>query len=122
MNKNTKNPDKTILTITVGFLTLFLITGMRWTIFVSFFVGLAGVFSDYLANKIDFIWNKLTWVLGLLIPNVILSIIFYCILFPIAFLSKTFGNKNPLNLKNESKTLFVDVKRKFTIDSLKNPW
>jgi hypothetical protein len=50
---------------------------------------------------------KLAKVLSFIVPNILLSVIFYCFLFPIAILSKVLGNKNGLQLKNRSNSLWI---------------
>lgn len=100
------NPAKTVLTIVVGFLLVYLITKWKWSLSVAFFVGLAGVLSDFISKQIDFVWMKLTLVLSYIVPNIVLSLIFYLFLFPIALLNKLFGKKDPMHLKNRVPSLF----------------
>lgn len=113
MKKQKTTPFRTVLTITVGFSIIYLATEMRWALITAICVGLVGVFSKFLSEQIDFLWNKLSWVLSLIVPNIILSIVFYLFLFPIALLSKLFGKKDPMLLKNRRESMFDDVDRKF---------
>lgn len=115
------DPVRTVLTITVGFLVVFWLTKMEWAIYVAFTVGLAGVFSGYLSIKINWLWMNLTWILSLIVPNILMSVIFYFILFPVAMLSRL-SKKNQLSLKNKSESLFISNKRTFTKSSFENPW
>jgi hypothetical protein len=85
-------------------------------------VGLAGVFSNYLSTKIDFLWMKLTWFLSLIVPNVLLSIIFFLLLFPIALLARMFGKNDPLNLKNKNDSNFKNSNSQLDKDSFEKPW
>jgi hypothetical protein len=71
---------------------------------------------------IDKIWFKISFILSLIIPNILLGSIFYLILFPIALLSRLFGNKDPLNLKNSLKTLFINKNTNFKAKSFEQPW
>ncbi len=121
--KNIKSePIKTVLVITVGMMIVYLITKLQWAVYISLSVGISGVLSEYLAKKIDYLWIKLTWILSLIMPNVLLSIVFYIFLTPIAILSRIFGEKNPLSLKNTSSTLFKDSNKKFEKASFEKPW
>lgn len=115
-------PIKTVLVITVGMMVVYLITKLQWVLYISVSVGILGVLSDYLAKKIDYVWMKLTWILSLIMPNILLSIIFYIFLTPVALLSRVFGEKNPLLLKNTSSTLFKDSNKKFDKASFEKPW
>jgi len=65
---------------------------------------------------------KLAWVLSLIIPNILLSSIFFLFLFPIALLSRLFGKKDPLMLKNPEKSVFRNQEKKFDKSSFENPW
>lgn len=116
------NPSKTVLTIVVGFILVYLITKMKWSLSVAFFVGLAGVLSDFIAKQIDFVWMKLTLVLSYIVPNIVLTLIFYLFLFPIALLTKIFGKKDPMHLKNTASTLFVHHEKVFDKAYFEKHW
>lgn len=122
MKQPKTNPTQTMLTICVGFLVIHLITKADWAIYISLVIGLLGVFSPFLSQKIDFLWMKLAWVLSLIMPNILLSIIFYLFLFPIALLSKLFGNKDPLMLKHTQKSTFRTREKPFEKSSFEKPW
>ena len=120
--KTKSNPIKTVLTITVGFIVVFLITKWQWSLTVALIIGIAGLFSDFFATKIDWLWMKLTWVLSLIIPNILLSLIFFLFLFPVALLMKLTGKKNFLQLKNEGNTTWIEQTKIFNVKSMENPW
>ena len=121
--KNLKSePIKTCLTIAVGFIVVFLATKGQWAIYVSLIVSAIGLFSDYLSQKIDFVWMKLTWVLSLIVPNILLGAIFYLFLFPISMLSKLFGKSDPLLLKNNNNSTFTTEHKEFSKASFEKPW
>jgi saxitoxin biosynthesis operon SxtJ-like protein len=121
-NKKKIEPFKTVLVITVGFLVVYLITKSHWSLYISLAVGILGLLSNYLAIKIEFLWMKLTWVLGLIVPNILLTIFFYVFLTPIAFLSRLIGEKNQLSLKNINSTLFKERNKTFDKQSFEKPW
>jgi hypothetical protein len=118
------NPTKSILTITVGFLLVFVISEYeyRWALMTAISVGLAGVISEYLALKIEWLWFKLAKLLSYIVPNILLSIVFYFFLFPIALLSKVVSRKNLLQLRKEGNTNWVTVNKQFVKKDLENPW
>lgn len=122
MKTQKTNPVKTVLTISVGFTVLYLMTKWDWTIMTALVVGLAGVFSTYLSRKIEFIWMKLSRLLSLIVPNILLTIIFYLLLFPIALLSRIFGQKDPLNLKNTKDSYFKNSDRQMDKASFEKLW
>jgi hypothetical protein len=117
MDFKKNNPSKTVLTIVVGFLVVFLITEMKWALLTAIIVGLLGVLSDFISKQIDYLWGLLTKVLSYIVPNIILSLVFFVFLFPIATLSKLFGKKDPLKLKNKEDSVYVTHERSFTPES-----
>lgn len=60
--------------------------------------------------------------MGWVMSKVILSIIFYLFLFPIALLARLFGN-NPMRLKKSSESsYYVDRNHTYSSGDLENPW
>lgn len=110
-NKNT--PFRTVLTISVGFGLLFLVFKIDWLLYTCLIIGGIGVTSTWLSEKIDFVWMKLSWILSLIVPNIVLTIIFFVVLFPIAMLSRLFGKKDTLLRKNKLDSLFIDVQNRY---------
>lgn len=122
MQKIKSNPVKTMLTISIGFLVVFIITKLNWALLIALVVGLIGLFSSFLSKQIEFLWTKLAWFLGLIVPNILLSAIFYLFLFPIAVLSKIFGKNDSFKLKNNADTVFVSSNKEFDKNSFEKPW
>ncbi len=110
-NKNT--PFRTVLTISVGFGLLFLLFKVDWLLYTSLIIGGIGITSTWLSEKIDFLWMKLSWLLSLIVPNIVLTIIFFVVLFPIAMLSRLFGKKDTLLRKNKLDSLFIGVQNRY---------
>ncbi|MFK7786899.1 MAG: hypothetical protein AB8B56_17390 [Crocinitomicaceae bacterium] len=117
------NSSKTVLIITVGFLVLYFFSKQDVLLYIAIGVGFLGSVSDYLADKIDWLWTKLGWLLSLIVPNIIMTLIFYVILTPTAFLSRLFGKSDPMDLKNSQSSLFKEKKeRSFSKESFEKPW
>lgn len=120
-NKST-NPKGTLLIITVGFVILFLITENRILLYTVVTIGLLGSLSSWFTNKIDFLWMKLSWLLSLIVSNIVLIVIFFLILVPISFLSKVFQRKDALKLKNHYQSYFVNRKDSFSKEFFEKIW
>ena len=116
------NPDKTILTIATGFTIIYYFTAGQWALIAAIILGLIGILSTYLSEKVEWAWMKLAFVLSLIMPNVLLSVVFFIFLVPIAWLAKLFGKKDPLLLKNGVKSTFVQVDRTFSQKSFETMW
>ena len=122
MRKLNFDPTKTVLTITVGFLIVYLITSWSWAIITSVIVGILGLFSGRIAGVINSLWMKLTLVLSYIIPNVIMALIYYVILVPIALLSRIVNRDDDMQLKNSGESTYVDINRKIDATSLEKMW
>lgn len=122
MAKLESHPEKTLLTITVGFIILSLALKNPLFLKIGLVVGLIGVFSSYLAKKIEWLWFGLAKVLALIVPNILLGAIFYLFLSPIALLKRLLGKSDTLMLSDKYSSTFHTVNKKFGKEDLENPW
>ncbi|WP_299763675.1 SxtJ family membrane protein [uncultured Dokdonia sp.] len=120
--KKELTPSKTVLTIVVGFLVIYMITKLSWALWVAITIGVLGMLSSFIALKIQDLWMGLSTVLSRIIPPILLSVIFFVILFPVALLSRLFGDKDPLQLKKTDKSLFKTVDKPFSKDTFEKTW
>jgi hypothetical protein len=111
----------TILVIVVGFMLIYLKFHWKWAIITSLIIGLIGIISPFLSRKIDWLWIKLTIVLSYVVPNILLSIVFFVFLFPISLISKLF-KKDPLMLSNKYKSYFIDINKSVDKKSFEKIW
>ena len=65
---------------------------------------------------------KLAWLLGAIVPRIILSAVFYLLLTPIAMLSRIFGDKDPLLLKKRTDSFFKVRVGEIQSSSFEKPW
>tara|TARA_B100001175_G_scaffold237845_1_gene204157 strand:- start:7008 stop:7367 length:360 start_codon:yes stop_codon:yes gene_type:complete len=118
----TSNPFKTILTIISGLLIFYFFFRLEILLYSSLFLCITSIASKKISIFYEKIWFGIAHILGLFIPNIILSIIFYLILTPIAFLYKKFNN-DPLMLKDKTyKSYFVDSKYDLSKNSFEKIW
>ena len=117
-----KDTFKTILVITIGMLLIHLIFSQDWALYLAVFIGLSAIISTFLATKIEWAWMKLAWVLSKIIPNIILALIFYLVLTPVALLSRLFGEPDPLKLKNNSDSIYRHSNKVFEKSTFEKPW
>jgi hypothetical protein len=112
---------KNILVITLGFTILFLIFNSPYLIYTSVIIGVLGLSSVFVRNRIVFIWEKIASILGKINSWIILSLIFYIILFPIAMIAKLFNMKF-LQIKKPKETVYFLRNHKYTAVDIENPW
>ena len=120
MKKNDTSRS-TMLIISMGFLVLYLVKEWHWAVIVSLSAGIIGIVSPFLSRKIEWAWMKLGKLLGYIVPNILMSIVFYLILFPVALLSRL-SRKDPLMLSKDHDTYFVDVGKETAREDFEKIW
>lgn len=123
MNINKKqDPTEAILVITVGFLVISLVSGERWAAIVAVAAGCVGVFSATLSRFVALGWYKLADVLGQIVPNILLSAVFFLVLLPLALLARFFSKNDNLQLRAPEHTGFKDIPGVFDVKTFERPW
>ncbi len=122
MKQMKSNPSKTALTIAIGFLVVYIIGKYNWALWVSMGVGLTGVFSDTLSLWLEKAWMKLASLLSFIVPNILMGLIFFCFLLPIALLSKLFRKQDTLRLKNSSASVYSEKPGAYDKSHFENMW
>ncbi|MFK7810026.1 MAG: SxtJ family membrane protein [Saprospiraceae bacterium] len=112
---------KSIFVIVAGFLLLYFVFRKEALLYVAAVIGIAGVASPVLRDLILKVWFQLAEVLGWINSRILLSLIFFLVLTPIALLHRIFSS-NPLQLKNDSDSTFVDKNHRFNKEDLENLW
>src|SRR5687768_2320635 len=102
---------ETILVLVLALLVCYFIFDNTIWIKIAVALGAIGVFIPFLAEKIHWLWMKLAHVLGYVMSRVLLTLIFFLFLVPLAFFSKLAG-KNSVQLKRKTSSYFTD--RNFT--------
>ena len=116
-------PIHTTLVISMGFLVLYVWLDIQWALWVALGAGLVGVVSTGLARKIEWLWFKLAWVLGKVVPNLLLASVFFLLLMPLAKLSKLLGKRDPLQLKAATlSSNFREVEPQILPDAFEKTW
>ncbi len=113
---------KAQLVIVTGFLFLSWLFDSDWLTNAALLLGLVFLISPKLSNAILWFWDKLAHVLGWINTRILLSLVFYVFLFPIALLFRLF-TRDPLSLKwNKTSSTFTIRDHKYVSSDLENPW
>lgn len=86
-----------------------------WTLFISLPILIIGNFKPYFLFYPYIFWMKFGSVLGWINSRIILGIIFFLVLFPIAFIMKLF-NYDPLKKGRISNESYKEIKKGYNID------
>lgn len=100
----------------------FFIFQIKILLSIAVVLGLIGMFSNYLSGKIAWAWMKLAEILGFFTSKILLTIVFFIFLFPIAMLSRVF-NKDKLQLKKKtSDSYYIERNHEFVPKDFENVW
>lgn len=113
---------ETVLVITVGFLLLYMLLKRVIFLDIALVVGLAGIFSFYLSEKIDWFWNKLSVLLGAISNGVLLTLVFFLVLTPIGLIRRLRRKGGMTYFDREKTSNFSDRAHPFSKEDLENTW
>ncbi|MDZ4844813.1 MAG: SxtJ family membrane protein [Chitinophagales bacterium] len=121
-----KEPYKDILTMSAGFLILHLLVRRNLLLKdILFYLGIGipvvSLLSSFVANKIVWAWYKLAQGLGYVNSRIILSLIFFVFLTPLAFLSRL-KKGDSLHLKKSEGSYFITRNHPYAKKDLEKMW
>ncbi|MCF2486952.1 SxtJ family membrane protein [Dyadobacter sp. CY347] len=115
---------KAQLVIVTGLVVFYFIFGSKYP-YLLIAAAVVGVLSIAIPAAGDLIvkgWYKIAEILGAINGRILLSLVFFVILFPVAAIAKL-GKKNPLALKREAKdSVFVERNHKYSAKDLEQVW
>lgn len=117
-------PDKTLetcLVIATGMLLFHYIFDSRVFIHIAFGIGAIGIFVKPLAALIAWLWGKLGELLGMVVPRIILTAVYFVFLLPIALLYRLV-KRDPLGLAKGHGTYWSVRNHAYSSKDLDNPW
>jgi hypothetical protein len=113
---------KTILIIVIGLLAGSLIFKSTPLLYAALAVGALSAFVPTVAKGIEWAWLKLALGLGWVNSRILLSLIYFIFLLPIAWISRLF-TRDPLMLKRPKvNSLFVTRNHTYSKKDLENIW
>ncbi|MCB0739399.1 MAG: hypothetical protein KDC92_17965 [Bacteroidetes bacterium] len=118
---------KSVLVMVLGFVILGTLLAAKkpelgkTLLYVGIGAGVLSLLSKFVLDKIIWLWFSLASVMGFIMSKVLLTVVFYVFLFPVALLSRI-GKKNSLQLKRPQQTTFIERNHTYTKDDLENIW
>lgn len=113
---------KTILVIVTGLLAIGWIFDIPLLAKIAVIVGAVSIFIPPAAKAIEWAWFRLALGLGWINSRILLSVIYFVFLMPIAWISRLF-TKDPLALKKvKRESLFTTRDHLYTGKDLENIW
>jgi hypothetical protein len=82
---------------------------------------LIGVISPFLSAKISWVWLKFAELIGGVMSKIILSVVYFVFLVPIALLYRL-TKKNPLFLKRQEGSYYISRNKQYSPKDIENIW
>jgi len=121
---SSKKEIQTILVIIIGFLILYAV--FRWQGFwiMALIIGIPGLLIPSIRSYIVKGWFRLAKMLGFINARIILSIIYFVLLCPLAFVSRLFSkDKFQFKKKKSAQDSYYTVReQEYNAEDFKNPW
>lgn len=114
---------KSLSVIALITLILFFFTRKLFVLYLTLFVLTLSLFPNPVSDKIDIYLKKFVHFIGVINSKIILTILFFLILTPVAFLYRLFG-KSKVNYfySNDRQSFFKKTKKKYNSQFFEDPW
>ncbi len=119
--KTDPETPKTQLVIVVGLLVIAAIFDNEYIAYASLLIGLICLIIPPAGNGIVWGWYKLALILSRIVNPVVLGLLYFLFITPIAMMFRLFGN-DPLSLKKPRGSLFDYHEKTYQKKDLENPW
>lgn len=119
-----KQPDhhSTILALCAALTALGLYLKSSLFFWIALVLALTGLFLPLLAAQLAKGWLKATQGIGWVMSRVLLTLIYYLILTPLALMARLFS-RNPLQLKRKAEgSYFIERNAEVSAKDLEKPW
>ncbi|MFD2937197.1 SxtJ family membrane protein [Spirosoma flavum] len=113
---------KAQLVIVTGLVVLYFVFKSPWCLYAAAAVGLLSLAIPVAGDLIVKAWFKVAEILGNINGKIILSVLFFVFLFPIALLYRMTA-KNPLSIKRTSEeSFYTERNHLYTKEDLEQMW
>lgn len=109
--------------ITGGLIVFYYFWRIEYLLIAAIGIAVIGLLFPGLARYIGIAWYKLAELLGRINGTILLSLLFFLFLTPLAWFRKLFS-KPPMRLKKEEerKSYFEERLHQYTAEDLSKPW
>ena len=112
---------ETILVLAGALIVTYWVTQKKIFLLLALILILIGITSPFIADKISVAWLKFSEIIGSVMSKVILSIIYFVFLVPIALLYQL-SKKDYLSLKRKKDSYYINRSHTYSPKDLENIW
>lgn len=119
--KNKAKALETLLVLVGALIVVYWAAPKKIYLLIALIFILIGVASPYLSGKISWAWLKFAELIGSVMSKVILSIVYFVLLVPIALIYRL-TQKNPLLLKRQKQSYYIERNKQYSPKDIENIW
>lgn len=119
--RSDSDTPKTQLVIVVGLLVLAAIFDDEYPAYIALIIGLICLVIPPAGHWIVWGWYKLALILSRVMNPLVLGIVYFFFISPIAILFRLFGN-DPMRLKDNKGSMYEIREKTYTKEDLEKPW
>ncbi len=120
--KQSENYISVLLIIVLGFNIISIFFKIPVLFFIGTGIGFVGILFPFVGKIIAKIWMTIAHFLGKINTTILLSIVFFILLFPLAIVRKVFSKKDFLHLKKPSNSNFILREKTFIKEDFEKMW
>jgi hypothetical protein len=114
---------KTISVLAAALLIAYLIFAAAWLLWIALLLLIGNAFESRITGAVAEYWMRLAAALGRINSKIILTLIFFCVLTPIAFLYRMFNRVAVARFReNRQNSYFDDVDKSYTREDFEKVW
>lgn len=121
MKQTATDSLKTIVTILLGFIVCYIGFKSVYFLYAALVIGTVSLLSASMAGYIHKAWMLLAKLLSYVMPNIVMGVLFYLFLTPIALIQRLIKKNNPLLLQKQGST-FISTSKTFSQKDFEKPW
>jgi hypothetical protein len=122
MNEFKSNPTQSILLLALACVLFYFWLQLLWLLHLAIALSIIGILSDSLSKKLEFIWMQFAKLLAFVMPKILLTLVYFLLLVPIAFLSRIFNKTDLLKKKKPAHSTFIEVNKQFAKSDFEKMW
>ncbi len=119
---NRKTVLETLVVLALAALLFHLWLGHRWLLYLAVALLVLALIPNPLATLITKGWLKFSELIGAVMSRVVMTLIFFLFLTPIAFFYRLFNRAAADHFRKKRDTYWRAAEEKFTKESFEKPW
>ena len=122
--QNNRSPYETVAAFVTLSIILYLIFPQKYWLLIGLGLGLLTLLFRPTAHWLDYLWLQISKVLNFVVTKVLLSVVFFLILVPIALIYRLSGKDNlqKTKLDGVDTSYFVDRNKRFSPEDFEKTW